>query len=304
MESAFQPLKSEERWSAALAHGSVLVSFFGPLVPALVWIFQRRKSRYASFQSLQAMGYQALLLWVGLTLVLTAFLVFIFSALPIEGGQTLESLTDSPLIRRAERLQTAFYGIWGLLSLPGILGAAMCALGKEFRYPFLGRRLEIYLKRDGDVIDESREDDLVAGICHSSAMVLLWGLILPWAVWSTQKERSARLRFQALQAFIFQLLGLIATIFAFFLLFAMMVAVIALSATMNSAAGISSDTGLYLIIAVFVMLLCMSVFFLALPTYHLFALIAWVRVTRGRHYRYPLLGKFIEKHQKTITIEE
>jgi uncharacterized Tic20 family protein len=67
---------------------------------------------------------------------------------------------------------------------------------------------------------------------------------------------------------------------------------------MNSPAGISSDTGLYLIIAVMVMLLFMCVMLLALPTYHLFALIAWMRVARGVDYRYPILGKRMERRMK------
>ncbi len=303
MDSEPTKFTSNERWLSALAHGSVLVSFFGPIVPALVWVSQRRKSKIVSFQALQAMGYQALLLWVGLTIVLTGLLVFIFSGVPLSAQDSLpmDSILDSPLMQRALLFQNMLYGAWGLLSLPGIVGAVMCALGRKFRYPILGKRLETFLKfnADGDpFMDESREDDWVAGLCHSSAVVLLWGMILPLMVWSTQKERSARLRFQALQAFLFQLLAFVATIFAFLLLVAMMIAVVALANYMNSAQGVSSNAGLYLLIAVFVMLLFMAVMLLALPTYHLFALIAWVRVARGQNYRYPILGKMIERRMK------
>ena len=291
---------SEERLLAALAHGSVLLSLFGPILPGIVWINQRQKSSYVSFQALQALGYQALLLWVGLTLVLSGLLVFIFSAFPLSMGSspTMESWLDSPLMGQMRLFQDIFYAAWGFLSLPGLVGTGFALLGRPLHYPFLGRRLEAFLKQDAiaeEVVNEKHEEDWVAGICHSSAIVMIWGMILPLAVWLTQKERSARLRFQALQAFLFQLVALLIYIFAFIFLFGMIVLILVVAGSMNSPTGISSDTVLILFIAVFLLMLFLCVLLLALPTYHLFALIAWLRVTKGREYRYPLLGKVIEK---------
>ncbi len=293
-------ITSNERILAALAHSSVLLSFFGPIVPALVWIIQRRKSRFVSFQALQAMGYQSLLLWVGLSIVLIGLLVFLFSGFPLAAQESLalEAIGDSLLTQRAMLFQNILYGAWAMLCLPGIIGAVMCALGREFRYPILGNRLGTFLKFDAEgapFIDEAREDDWVAGLCHSSAIVIFWGMILPLLVWTVQKNQSKRLRFQALQAFLFQLLEFAVTLFSFFLLLTVMIAVVALAGYLNSSQGISSDAGLYLLIAVFVLLLTACLMLLALPTFHLFAMIAWVRVTKGGDYRYPLLGKMIEK---------
>jgi uncharacterized Tic20 family protein len=246
------------------------------------------------------MGYQALLLWVGLTIVLSGVLVFIFSDVSLftQSGPSLDGIWNSPFMERVTLFQNISYAVWGLLCLPALVGVGFAFAGREFKYPILGRRLEAYLNSGDDEIDATREDDWVAGICHSSAIVLLWGMILPWMVWNTQKERSARLRFQSLQAFLYQLLSLFVYGIAFGLLFAMMIFVFILTGSMNSPTGISSDTGLYLIIAVLVMLLFMCVMLLALPAYHLFALIAWVRVVRGQNYHYPILGKIIEKRQK------
>jgi len=299
-----QTTTSNERLMAALAHGSVLLSLFGPILPGIVWINQRRKSSYASFQALQALGYQALLLWAGLTLILSGMLIFIFSALPLSMGNspTLESWLDSPLVGQMRLFQNIFYALWGLLCLPGLFGMGFALAGKPFHYPFLGRRLESFLKRDAiaeEVINEKHEEDWVAGLCHSSAIVMIWGMILPLAVWLTQKERSARLRFQALQAFLFQLMALFVSIFALVLLFGLMVFMLMVVAAINSPTGISSNAVLFLFIAVFVLFLFLCVLLLALPTYHLFALIAWMRVTRGADYRYPLLGKWIAKRMGT-----
>jgi uncharacterized Tic20 family protein len=302
-----QPLKltSEERWLAALAHGSVLLSFFGPLVPGMVWLGQRKKSRYAAFQSLQAMGYQALLLWAGLTVLLTGLLVFIFSAgLPsVEPGMNLDEIVHSPLAEQSVLFQNIFSGVWAVMCLPGIIGAVFALAGREFHYPFWGKRLEARLTADADGhwFNEAREADWVAGICHASAATLFWGMILPWLVWTAQKEKTSRLRFQSLQAFLFQLFMLVSYGAAFILLFTLMWFVLALAGYMNFSAGISSDAGLYLIIAVLVMLLFMAVMLLALPTFHLFALVAWARTWKGQDYRYPLLGKFLARRMQPKT---
>jgi uncharacterized Tic20 family protein len=300
--SANSPISitTNEHLLAALAHGSVLLSLFGPILPGIVWINQRRKSSYVSFQALQALGYQALLLWVGLTLVLSGLLVIIFSAFPFSMGSspTMESWLASPLVEQMRLFQNIFYAAWGLLSLPGLVGAGFALLGRSFHYPFLGRWLEAFLKQGaiaGEIVNEKHEEDWVAGICHSSAIVMIWGMVLPLAVWLTQKERSARLRFQALQAFLFQLGALFIYVFAFIFLFGLMVLILVVAGVMNSSTGISSDAVLILFIAVFVLMLFLCILLLALPTYHLFALIAWVRVTKGGEYHYPLLGKLIEK---------
>lgn len=301
MDTVPKTIPTEERWLAALVHGSVLLSFLGPFVPGLAWISQRRKSRYVAFQSLQAMGYQAFLLWVGLTILLTGLLVFMFAVgLPSMRSTDLDGLASSSLMERAALFQGLFYAAWFVLSVPGLVGAVCALTGREFYYPFLGRPLESRLRTEaGDPwFDEAREEDWVAGICHSSAVVLFWGMILPLLVWSGSKDSSPRLRFQSLQAFLFQLLMLVSYGIAFVFLFMMMALVLAFAGYMNSSAGITSDAGLYLLIAIFVMLLFMAVMLLALPTFHLFALIAWVRVSKGQDYRYPLLGKVIERRQK------
>lgn len=54
---------SDEKMYAALAHGSVIFSFLGSIGPILVWLFQRNKSKYASFHALQAMGFQVISFW-------------------------------------------------------------------------------------------------------------------------------------------------------------------------------------------------------------------------------------------------
>jgi len=241
------------------------------------------------------MGYQAFVLWVGLSIVLIGMLAFILPILFIPANSTASALDLNSLMDQASPIQTGMTWAWFLLCLPGLVGAGFALVGREFFYPFFGRRLESRLSSNRGEFDETREDDWVAGICHSSAAVIFWGMILPWAIYSTQKDRSPRLRFQSLQAFLFQLLAVFAFGFAFVFLGCMMLSVIWLSQYMNSAAGAESNPGLYLIIVVLAMLIFAVILLLSLPTFHLFAFIAWVRVARGQDYLYPIVGKRLKR---------
>ncbi len=42
---------SEEKVLAALAHGSVLFAWFGPIAPTILWVTQRNKSKYVRFHA-------------------------------------------------------------------------------------------------------------------------------------------------------------------------------------------------------------------------------------------------------------
>lgn len=53
-------------------------------------------------------------------------------------------------------------------------------------------------------LDATREDRLAAAICHLGAFVPYVGILVTLIIWLTQKERSALLRRQALDALLFQ----------------------------------------------------------------------------------------------------
>ena len=65
-----QEITSDERIWAALAHGSVILFGFGAVVPVGVWIAQREKSTWVSFQALQALFYNLLQQVFMITLVM------------------------------------------------------------------------------------------------------------------------------------------------------------------------------------------------------------------------------------------
>lgn len=292
---------SDEKVMAALAHGSVLLMFLGPVVPVIVWASQRKKSKYVSFHALQAMGYQALSFWLWIAVgILVALLSLLL--IPLAGAllrdpraaATIPFLFQVPI----------FLAIFGWMALSfgiGIVGAVLCLTGRDFRYPILGKWLERYLSYDANPefqIPEEREDSWVAAICHATAILQLWGVVTPLVVWFSQRERSARLRFQSLQAFVYQ-----AVAFAVYMLgmavymvfFLGMFLTLVLGGSMSEGRDLQGAPGLLIVLFFGVMIVFWLVILVLMPIYYLLAGYASLRSIRGHQYRYPLLGKLLEK---------
>jgi uncharacterized Tic20 family protein len=202
------------------------------------------------------------------------------------------------------------FGFLGLFFLVGLVGAVTCLLGRDFRYPFLGRWLERYLSYDANSetqIVEMQEDNWVAGICHATAILQLWGVVTPLIVWFTQKERSARLRFQSMQASLYQLIALAAYMLGmavymvfFFGLFASMI----LGGTMGNNNQIQGPPAFLMPASFVVMIIFGLVVTIGMPVYYLLAGLAGFRVIRGHPFRYPILGKILERRMGASQLAE
>ncbi len=289
-------VNSEERVWAALSHGSALLFFFGPILPVVVWFTQRKKSAYAAFHALQAMAYQVLFFWLWMTVMPVLMFCFLIAAIPISASSFEHSSNPEVF---GMLFSFAMWGLifiaFGLYALIGIIGAIFSLTGREFRYPVFGSQLARFLgysPATASLLDEDKEDRVVAAVGHSTAILLLWGIVVPLMAWITQKERSVRLKFQALQATIYQGLGTLAyfvfmAIYMFFIFGTM--AVFTLGSSPNNS-QFNPLAGLLF----FVPFLCFMFVFLILgPLYQLFAFIASVKVLRGGEYKYPILGKII-----------
>ncbi|HSB00650.1 MAG TPA: DUF4870 domain-containing protein [Anaerolineales bacterium] len=295
---------SDEKIMAALAHGSIFLVFFGPVIPVVLWASQRKKSKYVSFHALQAMGYQVLLFWLW---ILAGFLIAILT-MCLVFPLVIFSAKDSSNIEFASFLVQIFiflsiFGFMGLFFLTGIIGAVFCLVGKDFRYPLIGKWLERYLPYNADSesqMDETREDNWVAGICHATAVLQFWGIVTPLIVWFTQKERSVRLRFQSMQAFIYQGIVLvvymagmmlyIVSFFGFFLFFAV--------GLMGEGGKIQGPVGTIMLIVFVVIIVFWLVINLLMPIYYLLAAFAGVRVIQGRPFHYPIIGGILERRME------
>jgi uncharacterized Tic20 family protein len=140
-----QDITTEDRIWAVLSHLSSLAFGMGIVLPIIGWSDQRRKSNYASFQSLQALGYQSLgfTVWVlsYLVLIIGASIILLVVVAPTgQNSQNPNTVTSLTIM-----LLVVLLGPFVLYLVLPIIGAVACALGKDFRYPIMGDRLARYL---------------------------------------------------------------------------------------------------------------------------------------------------------------
>jgi uncharacterized protein len=293
---------SEDRIWAIAAHLSALAFGVGIFLPVLGWSSQRRKSNYASFQSLQALGYQSLVytVWILLTLVIIIVQsIGIFSKLitAAESGANFEMLTTMAM--GGQFIVTL--GLIGLYVALPIIAAIACAFGKDFRYPIMGNRLARYLGYDPVTLNgeqtwliEEHEDRWVAALAHFSVIIIMWGLLTPVTVWMLQGKRSLFLKFQAVQAFVFQ----IGTLLLYFVAGALYVGgmlFFVLSVGVSGTPSLDSSAGMAGAVVFLVSMLCILGIVLVVPLLHIMGQWAGYRVLKGEEYRYPLVGKMVEK---------
>ncbi|MEP7134217.1 MAG: DUF4870 domain-containing protein [Chloroflexota bacterium] len=290
---------TEERVWAVLSHLSALAFGMGILLPIVGWSEQRRKSKYAAFQCLQALGYQSLGYTVWLLTYLVVMLVSVGSMVAImastpEGASNMDVFTT---IWMSVFLVMAF-GSFGLYLLLPVIAAVACAFGKDFRYPIMGNRLARYLGYDSDTeqewLIEEHEDRWVAAMGHFSVIILLWGILAPLTAWILQGKRGLFMRFQSIQTLIYQALatllyvaGMALYTFGFFVFMAL--------TGLGGGNALSSSTGMVGMGVLLISMLFAIGIVLLLPLFHIMGQWAGYRVLKGDDYRYPVVGRLVEK---------
>lgn len=293
---------AEERVWAVIAHLSSVAMGVGILLPVIGWSESRRRSKYAAFQSLQALGYQTLgyTIWILVTLV---FLV-ISSIGAVAAITNLENVEQEMMAFVAGH-SVLTLGLIAVYFVLPVIGTVACGLGREFRYPIMGNRLAKYLGYDStesDWLIEEHEDRWVASMGHFAVIIMLWGLLAPATAWIVQGKRSLFLKFQAAQAVIFQAFTLVLYFlsgvlyiggFVFFLI----------SVGGMDAMNLDSSFAMFGVVVFFGSLLCTFVIVLLVPLLHIMGQWAGYRILKGDDYRYPLVGKFVEKRIFTQKID-
>jgi uncharacterized Tic20 family protein len=291
---------SEERIWAVLAHLSSLAFGMGILLPVIGWSEQRRKSKYVSFQCLQALGYQSLGYTVWVLSYLVAFIVvliviIILSYWAEKNGQVFEPLAG-PTAILISIVAFGFLAIYLLLPVIAVLG---CALGKDFHYPFMGKRLARYLGyqprvEESEWLIPEHEERWIAAMGHFSVILPLWGLIAPITAWVLQGKRSIFLKFQSVQTSVYQVGVNILYFGALFLYvagFFLLLGVMGVSGNINP----SSPAGMLGLIVFALFSLIALLIFLVVPLFHILAQWAGYRVLKGDDYRYPIVGRLVER---------
>ena len=293
---------TEERIWAVLSHLSSLAFGMGILLPIISWSDQRRKSNYASFQSLQALAYQSL----GFTVWILSYLVIIILAAILllvmlrPGNESVQNpdLIPNPAVIIFFIILFGFFALYFVLP---IIAAVACAFGKDFRYPMMGNGLARYLtydstqKSDEEVwLNEDHEFRWVAAMGHFSILIMLWGMLAPLTTWILYGPRSLFLKFQSIQTLIYQaatntllFIGGFIYLFGFLLLLA--------GTWMIGESNFSSPGGIFGIVVFGLSLLISFVLILLVPFLHILGQWAGYRVLKGDDYRYPVVGKLAER---------
>ena len=303
---------TEDRIWAVISHLSSLAFGMGILLPIIGWSDQRRKSNYASFQCLQALGYQSLgfTIWILSTLVVIILTSVILLAVP---GFTGEGSNNVDVIRAPWMIVffIVVFGIFALYFLLPVIAAIACALGRDFRYPIMGDRLARYLGYDPALrveehtwLIEDREFRWVAAMGHFSILITLWGMLAPLTACILYGKRSTFLRFQSIQTLVFQAGVTILYLGAgsmFLFGFLLLVVVIGFTGEPN----LNSSMRMIGIVILGGSLLISFVIVLLIPLLHILGQWAGYRVLMGDDYRYPWIGRIVDKWiSKNSAIEE
>ncbi len=292
---------TEERVWAVLSHLSSLAFGMGIVLPIIGWSDQRRKSNYAAFQTLQALGYQSL----GFTIWVLSYLVIVIVALIIvlvtfesESGSGNPDTVVPPEMNIVFVVMFAFFALYFLLP---VIAAVACALGKDFRYPIMGNRLARYLAYEPNQkseeqawLMEEHEFRWVAALGHISVLIMLWGMLAPLTAWVLYGKRSSFLKFQSIQTLVYQA-GVTVLYFAgTFLYLGGIFGLIAAMGGIGPSQG-SSSFGIVGIAVFGAVLACGGVIILVIPLFHILGQWAGYRILKGDNYHYPLVGRLAEK---------
>jgi len=299
----------EERIWAALAHLSALAMGVGLPLPILGWSQNRRKSNYASFQSLQALGYQTL----GYTIwILTTLVIVIVSVVSTLADIVNAANLEAEAIRVATAHTVLSFLLIGIYFVLPVIAAVACALGMDFRYPLMGNRLARYLgfdmartSEEQTWLVEEHEDRWVASTGHFAVIIVFWGLLAPIFAWVVQGKRSLFLKFQSIQTIVYQS-GVTLLYFAagFFYVFGLVIFFVTIG--FQGEVALDSTSGLIGAIVFLVSLLIAMLIILVVPLLHILGQWAGYRVLKGDIYLYPVVGKIVEKRlmRKTGSVEE
>lgn len=284
---------SSDRILSILAHLSALGVGNLNFLPAILWSENRRQSAWLRFQVLQAFGYQTLgyTLWsIGAVALLVAF----YGVILLLAAFNPEAMQDE-----FTGILFGFGTLFGVLGyfflylLPSLIGAVLCALGKDFRYPLLGGRLARALGNDPNTpeaaLNSDFEERFVAAMGHFAVILPMWGLVAPAWFWINHKAHSRWLKVQSAQTTLYQLF---VNIFYFTMIFGALLIGLVTGIVFTINSGLSEWPVAVGMLTAFFAMMCGL---LVIPLFHILGQWAGLQVLLGRDFKYPLLGKWVER---------
>ncbi|MBI5877532.1 MAG: DUF4870 domain-containing protein [Chloroflexi bacterium] len=144
----------DDRIMAALAHATALVPMMGLIVPIVIWATQKDRSPYLRFQAIQATAYQIAIVVLSFAGMFCYFCSFFGTFALTMGGVALfgDKGGELPPVVGFGMLAPfivllIYIGSQVAMVAYGILGGVLTLTGHDFRYVWLGRRVEAYLAR-------------------------------------------------------------------------------------------------------------------------------------------------------------
>ena len=133
-----------ERLLSGAAHASVILGIFtngvgGVVVSGLIWLSQRKRSRWAASQALQALVYQAIGLAVTVVVFGGWFVFYMLSLIPtIMQADRYPDAPPPPIFWLGLVSVCIPFALMGLWTLYGLWGGLRAYSGSDFRYPLIG----------------------------------------------------------------------------------------------------------------------------------------------------------------------
>jgi len=140
-----------EKVMAALGHISVLLPLIGLMIPIFIWVTQKEKSKYISFQALQAIAYHLVMIFAYFIGMGCYMISFFSTFLTIPFADASSGPSASPWFLVGFMIPFLVFGaifIGGaIFILYGIVAAVMTLQGKDFRYFIIGDRVTSFLEK-------------------------------------------------------------------------------------------------------------------------------------------------------------
>ena len=137
----------DERIMGALPHISVLIPYIGVIVPIMIWVTQKDKSRFVYIHALQAAAYQ-LVLFVATPLGWGCY--FLSFVLLIPTKALIQPSSEWPVLA-VTFIPFCVLGLiglgWLLFLIYGIVAAIQVFQGKDFRYIVIGDQVERFMQK-------------------------------------------------------------------------------------------------------------------------------------------------------------
>ncbi len=134
----------------------------------------------------------------------------------------------------------------------------------------------------------TQEERLLAAVAHAGVLIPITGIVAPLLIWLTQRERSPKVKFHAIQATIYQALPVLAMIIY------MGCFMCAFGFTML-AAMFPASSGDGALIA-FTNIAPLFIFFAVLFVFIVYGVVGAVRVFQGADFRYVGIGRWLERY--------